>query len=198
MPAHVEVEPSSAHVLPDLDIEYLMKSSVAISAETEQDALLKKIMNVVIESSGAQRGYLLFEEQDDLFIRAASHADDGPVKTFNRKIEDVTEICKAIVRYVYRTGEKLALDSASQDGEFKDNPEVQTLQLRSVLCIPVVRQSRTIGILYLENRLSDAVFTPESTQMTELLVSWAAIALENVRLAEEAKKTDSRTEPSAN
>ena len=41
-----------------------MKSSLAISAEIEQDALLKKIMNVVIESSAAQHGYLLIEQEE--------------------------------------------------------------------------------------------------------------------------------------
>ena len=64
------------------------------------------------------------------------------------------------------------------------------MQLRSVLCLPVIKQSKMIGILYLENRLSDAVFTSEKTQMTELLTSQAAISLENARLVEEMKKAE--------
>ena len=61
-----------------------MKSSLAISAEIEQDALLKKIMNVVIESSAAQHGYLLIEEDGNLFVRAESHvAEKQAVRTVN-------------------------------------------------------------------------------------------------------------------
>ncbi|RJQ71730.1 MAG: GAF domain-containing protein [Desulfobacteraceae bacterium] len=183
---HFEVAAAPTHILPDLDIEYLMKSCLAISAEAERDALLKKVMNVVIESSGAQHGYLLMEEAANLFIRAESHAvDKDAVKTANRNLEEAGDICKAIVRYVFRTGERLILNNAAQDGPFKDNPEVQNMQLRSVLCLPVIKQSRLIGVLYLENRLSDAVFTLEKTQMTELLTSWAAVALENARLTDE-------------
>ncbi|OPY61336.1 MAG: putative sensor histidine kinase pdtaS [Pelotomaculum sp. PtaU1.Bin065] len=187
---HIEAA-SPSRLLPDLDIEYLMKSSLAISAEIEQNALLKKIMNVVIESSGAQHGYLLIAEEGNLFIRAASHiSEKQAVQTFNQKLEDAEDICKAIVRYVYRTGEKLILNDASNEGMFKDNPEVQQMQMRSVLCLPVLKQARMIGILYLENRLSDGVFTLKKKQMTELLTSQAAISLENSRLVEEMKKAE--------
>ncbi len=178
------MEPSTL-TLPDLDIEYIMKSSLAISAEIEQEALLKRIMNVVIESSGAGAGYLLIVEDGDLFIRAESHAaDKEAVKTFNKKLEDADGICKAIVRYVHRTGERVILNNAAQEGQFQENPEVQDMQLRSVLCLPVIKQSKMIGVLYLENRLSDSVFTSGKTDMTELLISQAAISLENSRLIE--------------
>ncbi len=82
----------------------------------------------------------------------------------------------------HRTGERVILGNACQEGAFKDYPEVQEMQLRSVLCLPVVKQSKRIGILYLENRLSDSAFTAAKTQMTELLTSQAAISLENAGL----------------
>ena len=123
-----------------------MKSSLAISAEIEQDALLKKIMNVVIESSGAQHGYLLIAEEGNLFVRAESHIQEKQrARTLDRALDDVEDICKAIVRYVYRTGERVILNNASREGIFKDNPEVQAMQLRSVLCLPVIKLSRMIG-----------------------------------------------------
>ena len=182
--SHFEVE-SGDRTLPDLDVEYLMRSSLAISAEIERDTLLKKIMNIVIESSGAQHGYLLIAEDGALMIRAESHIGERQARAVNQNLDDAAGICKAIVRYVYRTGERALLDNALQEGMFKDNPEVQDLQLRSVLCLPVVKLSRMIGILYLENRLSDGVFTSGKTQMTELLTSQAAISLQNSRLMEE-------------
>lgn len=190
-PFYMQLEVDSAlHTLPNLDINYLMKSSLAISAEIEQDALLKKIMNVVIESSGAQHGYLLIEYGGSLFVRAESHVGEKQVQTVNQKLDDMPAICKTIVRYVYRTRERVILKNASQEGIFKDTTEVQEMQLRSVLCLPVFKQSRMLGILYLENRLSDAVFTPEKTQMTELLTLQAAISLENSRLVEDMKKAE--------
>jgi signal transduction histidine kinase len=55
---------------------------------------------------------------------------------------------------------------------------------RSVLCLPVCRQTRLVALLYLENRLAPAVFTPARIEILELLASQAAISLENARLYE--------------
>lgn len=177
-----------AAAAPGLDVAYLMKASLAISAEMEQDTLLKKIMDVVIESSSAQHGYLLIESGNALFVRAESHiADKQGARTVDSRLEAAEDVCKAIVRYVHRTGTKVLLDNAREEGMFKNNPEVQELQLRSVLCLPVIKQAKIIGVLYLENRLSDSVFTPERTLMTELLTSQAAISFENARLVKGMK-----------
>ncbi|HZX46708.1 MAG TPA: histidine kinase dimerization/phosphoacceptor domain -containing protein, partial [Clostridia bacterium] len=186
-----EAEPDESYALPNLDVDYLMKSALAISSEIERDALLRRIMDVVIESSGAQHGYLLIEEQSNLFVYAESHAGEkGAARTVKQRLDDAEGICKAIVRYVHRTGERLILNSAAREGMFKDNPEVQDMQLRSVLALPVIKRTKLIGALYLENRLSDGVFTPEKTQMTELLTSQAAISLQNARLVEEMKQVE--------
>lgn len=186
-----EEEPDSPYALPNLDVDYLMKSALAISSEIERDALLKRIMDVVIESSGAQHGYLLIEEQSNLFVYAESHAGEkGAARTVKQRLDDAEGICKAIVRYVHRTGERLILNSAAREGMFKDNPEVQEMKLRSVLALPVIKRTKLIGVLYLENRLSDGVFTPEKTQMTELLTLQAAISLQNARLVEEMKQVE--------
>lgn len=60
--------------------------------------------------------------------------------------------------------------------------------LRSVLCLPVIKQKLLIGVLYLENCLSDGIFTREKTGMTELLTSHTPISLENARLLEEPRR----------
>ncbi|NLO24648.1 MAG: AAA family ATPase [Clostridiales bacterium] len=186
-----ETEPEDWYALPNLDVGYLMKSSLAISSEIERETLLKRIMDVVIESSGAQHGYLLVEEQSGLFVCAESHAGEKrAVRMVRQKLDNAEGICKAIVRYVYRTGERLILNNAAWEGMFKDNPEVRCMQLRSVLCLPVIKRSKMIGVLYLENRLSDGVFTPERTQMTELLTLQAAISLQNARLVEGMKQAE--------
>ena len=192
VPAYVpvEVEPG-AYTLPSLDVDYLMKSSLAISAEIDPDVLLKRIMNVVLEVSGAQHGYLLVEEGRSLIVRAESHiTEKDVVRTVKYNFEDAVDVCKAIIRYVHRTKEMLALNNASEEGEFKDNLEVQAMRLRSVLCLPLIKQSKLIGILYLENRLSDSVFTSEKAKMTELLASQAAISLENAGLLDEMKRAE--------
>ncbi|MDD5305399.1 MAG: histidine kinase dimerization/phosphoacceptor domain -containing protein, partial [Elusimicrobia bacterium] len=189
--AEVEATGAPSYALPQLDVGYLMRSALAISAEIEQEALLRRIMQTVIESSGAQHGYMLVAEGDHLRVRAESHAGgDGTVRTVNQRLEAVPGICAALVRYVLRTAQRVVLADASREGEFQDNPQVRALGLRSVLCLPVVKQARLIGALYLENRLAPAMFTPAGIQTTELLAAQAAISLENARLVEEMKSAE--------
>jgi signal transduction histidine kinase/serine/threonine protein kinase/tetratricopeptide (TPR) repeat protein len=189
--ATIDVPAAAPNALPQIDVGYLMRSALAISAEIEEEALLHRIMQTVIQSSGAQHGYLLVADGGHLHVRAESHAGDREaVRTVNQRLEDAADVCKAMVRYVFRSGERLVLADACQDGEFKDNPEVRALGLRSVLCLPIIKQSRLVGVLYLENRLAPAVFTPTGTQTTELLTAQAAISLENARLVEEMKRAE--------
>jgi len=50
---------------------------------------------------------------------------------------------------------------------------------RSLLCLPIFRQTKLIGALYLENNLTPGAFTPERLAVLEMLASQAAISLEN-------------------
>jgi C4-dicarboxylate-specific signal transduction histidine kinase len=55
-------------------------------------------------------------------------------------------------------------------------------RVRSLLCLPLLKQADLIGVLYLENSLASHVFTPARIAVLKLLASQAAIALENARL----------------
>ena len=65
-------------------------------------------------------------------------------------------------------------------------------QARSVLCLPLVKQSKLIGVLYLENNLASHVFTPARISVLELLASQAAISLENARLYNDLQEREAR------
>lgn len=172
--------------LPDLDVDYLIKSSLALSAEIDQVQLLSKIMNVVLECSGAQHGFLLQQKDEDWLCMSEKQLDDK--KSENIKpilLEEVNNICQGIVHYVSRTQEIVVLVDALESPEFQNLPEVSVYSIRSLLCVPVMRQADLVGILYLENRLSPGVFTAERVRMIELLSMQMAISIENARLISE-------------
>jgi PAS domain-containing protein len=53
---------------------------------------------------------------------------------------------------------------------------------RSVLCLPIVKQTTLVSVLYLENNLTPRAFTAGRVAVLELLASQAAISLENAGL----------------
>ena len=134
---------------------------------------------------------MLVENEGKLYVRAESHVSSNKkVQTLNQILEDTTSICKAIVRYVQRTGEKIlfndALTECTLEGGYecaecplKDEIEGMDRQAHAILCFPVIKQSEMMGILYLENKLCGLVFTSEKTRMLEDLRSQIGISLEN-------------------
>jgi PAS domain S-box-containing protein len=56
----------------------------------------------------------------------------------------------------------------------------------------LVKQSKLIGVLYLENKLAAHVFTPARISVLELLASQAAISLENARLYSDLREREAR------
>ncbi|MGR8932037.1 MAG: AAA family ATPase [Gammaproteobacteria bacterium] len=186
--SHYQPEEKSHSTLPSLDISYLMKSAMALSAEIDLTQLMQKIMAVVLESSGAQHGYLLIRQDDELMVSVEQHiGKKHGVPAPTRPLHNVKSICRAIINYVQRTHQKVVLHNAINEGPFQNAPEIQAMHSRSVLCLPIIKQTELTGLLYLENRLTEGVFTPEKINMTELLTAQAAISLENARLLEETR-----------
>ena len=89
---------------------------------------------------------------------------------------------ESILHYVVRTREAVILDDAAAENPFAADPYLHQHQARSILCLPLINQSKLIGVLYLENNLAPHVFTPARLAVLKLLASQAAIALENTRL----------------
>jgi C4-dicarboxylate-specific signal transduction histidine kinase len=74
------------------------------------------------------------------------------------------------------------MDDATADNRFPGDEYIRQKHVRSLLCLPLVKQARLIAVLYLENNLASHAFTPARIAVLKLLSSQAAISLENARL----------------
>ena len=81
-----------------------------------------------------------------------------------------------------RTQEGVLLDDASADNVYSKDEYVRQKRSRSILCLPIVKQAKLVGALYLENNLTPGAFTPDRVTVLQLLASQAAISLENATL----------------
>ncbi|MCB9098518.1 MAG: AAA family ATPase [Anaerolineales bacterium] len=173
----------------DLDLLAVIKAAQALSSEMNLATLLEKLMHIVLENAGAQHGHLILKKEDRWLIEATGlvERDEITIRP-GIAIEAGEKLSPAIVNYVARTGENLVLSDAAQDPRFSSDPYIVRRQPKSILCLPILRQGQAIGILYLENNLTSAAFTPARVETTQILASQAAISLENARLHEEMKQ----------
>jgi diguanylate cyclase (GGDEF)-like protein len=166
-----------------LDMVSLMKASSAISGEMVLDTLLGKVMRIVIENAGAQRGLFMLREDNRLMIVTEASIDNNMLYTMQATpVENLKNASLPIIRYVERTRQNLVLADAGNDGPFIHDPYVLAQRPKSILCIPVMNSGQLIGILYLENNITAGVFTQHHLEMLTLLSSQAAISINNARL----------------
>ncbi|MBI5568845.1 MAG: AAA family ATPase [Desulfomonile tiedjei] len=167
------------------DLTSVIKAARAISGEIILGRLLEQLIRIVMENAGAQSGFLILESEGRLTIAVHGSIDQECVTTLqSAPVDTCNQLSQAIVNYVARTREGVALDDAAREGAFTSDPYVLESQPKSILCIPLIHQAKLTGILYLENRLATGAFTADRLEMLELFCSQAAVSLENARLYE--------------
>jgi C4-dicarboxylate-specific signal transduction histidine kinase len=84
------------------------------------------------------------------------------------------------------------LDDARGQSMFAEDEYMSRKRVRSLLCLPLLKQADLIGVLYLENSLASHVFTPARMAVLKLLASQAAIALENAHLYRDVAERETK------
>ena len=167
----------------NLDLATVIKLSQAVSGEMVFEKLIETLMHTAVEHAGAERGVLILDQGSEQRIQAEATIGEGAIRVdWKRALAEVTTVPQSILRYVARTHESVILDDASSQPPFSEDSYIRQRGARSVLCLPLINQSKLIGILYLENNLASQVFTPARIAVLKLLASQAAISLENTRL----------------
>src|SRR5712672_3359233 len=176
-----------------LDVGTVVKASHTMSGEIELGKLIETLMRIAIEHAGAERGLLILLRGDTPQIEAAARFDRKAVEvTLRPELATRAALPESLLHTVIRTRESVILDDASAQNPFSTDEYICRKQVRSVLCLPLVKQSKLIGALYLENNLASHVFTPGRISVLELLASQAAISLENARLYNDLGEREAR------
>ena len=199
---------NTSHVA--FDLVAVMKAAQTISSEIELEQLLRSLMQILIENAGAQTGCLLLENAGEWTIEAACELNDGEQVYATQVLESIpmaNRLPKSIIQYVIRTHESVILNDATREGNFINEPYIQHNQTQSIFCLPLLNQSKLVGVLYLENQLATGVFTPDRVSfpaggcangdatrslVLHLLSTQAAIAIENAKLYSKLRASESQ------
>ncbi|WP_250475348.1 AAA family ATPase [Caballeronia sp. GAFFF1] len=176
-----------------LDLSTVVKVSQALSSEIMLPRLTQVLLRMAIENGGAQRGLLILvgSEIDDLKVEAEAVTGTSDISVHLRQARMTsTDVPQSIVRYVLRTRDYLVLRDASADVVYARDEYVQRNRSRSLLCVPIVRHAKVIGVMYLENALAPDVFTADRLAILQLMASQAAISLENAKLYTDLQRSE--------
>jgi len=185
-----------------LDLHSLLKANHLLAQEIHLDALLQKMLAVLLENAGAERGAIVLDEDGQLIVEAIGGLGDDRRIKVNRPSLPLAEqdaaaplLPRSVIRYVQLSRATLVLNDASRDERFARDDYLTRRQPRSVMCLPVVTQGKLVALVYLENNLLGDAFTARQQKTLELLSAQAAISLVNARLYESLEeKVQQRTE----
>jgi signal transduction histidine kinase len=156
----------------------LYEVSRALGSSLELEEVLSQVMDSVIHLTGAERGLLIL-------LDSVTHE---PTLTVTRNFQahrldtDEMEISRTIIQAVLRTGTGIVTSNAQQDARFTGTDSITRFSLRSILCEPLRVKGRTLGTIYVDNKIRSGVFKDDDRQMLEALAAQAAVAIENARL----------------
>jgi len=199
---HPQLHDAAVHASPtatiggpveQLDVGTVVKASQAVSGEIVLGRLIKTLLRIAVEHAGAARGLLILFPGGEPRIAAEATTGRGQVEvTLRQTAASPAELPESVLNTVIRTRKSVILDDALAQNPFSADEYLRQKPVRSVLCLPLVKQAKLIGVLYLENNLASHVFTSSRISVLELLASQAAISLENAHLYSDLQEREAR------
>jgi PAS domain S-box-containing protein len=176
-----------------LDLATVIRLSQTISGQLTREGLADTLMRLAIQNAGAERGLLILTKGHEYQIVAEATASSDDVAVAVREASaSAADLPISVLRYVERTKESVLLHDASGDDQFLADDYVRRKRARSILCLPLLRETTLVGALYLENNLAVNVFAADRIVVLKLLAAQAAISLENIRLYDELQDREGK------
>ncbi|GBL35404.1 atrial natriuretic peptide receptor 1 [Filimonas sp.] len=179
-----------------LDLQSIFKASTTISGEIVFEKLVEKLLKIIVENAGAQKVFLILNDQGKLKAEAIANYEQEAVQLLNSKpLEEIDNMAHSVVQLVFHTGETIILNDAGTDTRFAKDTYIQKQKTKSILCLPIKQYGKTLALLYLENNIASGAFTPARLELLNLLSGQIDISLENSLLYENLEqKVADRTE----
>ncbi|AVH62114.1 trifunctional serine/threonine-protein kinase/ATP-binding protein/sensor histidine kinase [Nostoc sp. 'Peltigera membranacea cyanobiont' N6] len=165
-----------------LDLATILKASQSLSSEIELDKLLSTLLEVILESAGADKCALLMPKGSHWVIEALSQLGQPAIILRSLLFDDGQTVPVTLINRVKNTLALTVIENAVVEPTLTADPYIIRHSPKSILCAPILNQGKLIGILYLENNLTVGAFTSDRLQVLKLLTTQAAISLENAQL----------------
>jgi len=160
----------------------------ALGAVSDLTRLLRLILERAIAAVEAEKGSLMLldEAGEELVVRVVFGLPDKEVE---RKINDGELECRRFKRgegvagWVLETGQTLRVNNTENEGNFTD---AENSHVQSILCVPLIVDDESIGVINITNRRDDGDFGNEDEEILGALADQAAVAIARARLYEAA------------
>ncbi|MBP1627196.1 MAG: kinA [Holophagaceae bacterium] len=160
----------------EVNLQAILQTAHLMSGEIELDDLLEQTLNRLLAISGTDRGFIMLPEGGDLEVKVQHNLGTDMTRNIHLSMSSV--------RKVFEQGEPIWIHNVASDQELMAQQSVMNLQLKTILCLPLIVQGKCIGVVYLDGQ--KVITEPVDRATFEAIVSLCAVAIERTRLAEES------------
>ena len=175
----------------------LVEVARALQSSLSPTDVLAAVVDAALAVTGAERGFLLLKSGDELEVNVARDRRGAPLASSDLQVP------RSLILRALRTRRELLSMTFDRAGEEGVRPEtsVADLDLRSVVCVPLIRVrlasseetlaatvQDTVGLLYMDSRLSAADLSLGNREILQTLALEASTILENARLLVEERE----------
>ena len=176
------VEEEAAQTVADLDAYgKLYDFSEKLMQKRDLGELLDTLMDLVIEITNADKGFLVLMEGDDLDVKIARNLRKENIA------DAVNQLSDSIVAKVVATRRPVIISDAMRDTEFAAAKSVMALKLSSVICVPLLDRGGLIGLIYVGNDSIVNLFQEQTMRVLTVFSAQASLIVTNALLVNELR-----------
>ena len=166
---------AEAAVASEVNLQAILQTANLLTGDIELDDLLEQTLDRLLTITSLDRGFLMLPEQGELVVKVQ--------RNLGANMERDIHLSMSSVQKVFEQGEAVWIHNVAADENLMAQKSIMDLQLKTILCLPLLVQGERIGVVYLDSRR--IVTEPVDRPTFEAIVSLCAIAIERTRLSAE-------------
>ena len=163
--------------LPQDRLAALFQFSQRIHHIKDLQRLLDEILHSAISNIEAERGFIILTDDSGESYRTLA----------SESMEDDLDFSTSIVQATLESKTTLMSSDLRTDSRFQGSESIKGLNILSFICVPLVvpGHDRTLGTLYVDQRIYERTFTEEDSSFLQAFANLAAIAIDNTHHMEQ-------------
>lgn len=178
--ATVAVDPLEDVEAGQLDrIALLSRLGYELTRSPDLDETLDSVLRRLLALSGGERAAILLRDPDGSLISRVSH-----------NIWDQDEshrMSHSVATHALSERRPILITDALDDPRFSASDSIVSMGLHSVLCVPMIVNDQSVGVLYVDSSAGVVGFTQDDLDLLVSFASQAAAAIQNARLHEQLR-----------
>jgi diguanylate cyclase (GGDEF)-like protein/PAS domain S-box-containing protein len=166
-----------------LDLQKVLRTLQSLCSENNLEPLFDTLLRFVIETSAAEKCYLLLRRGQTLWLAAEAEVQNGHVTV---RIHGEEESRESGLPVFIREDAQRSWQTPVLVDVLETKPSISSdllrVQSKSLLRLPIVRRQDLRGLLYLERHADSAALTSDQHSVLQLITTQTAVLLDEVQL----------------